>query len=224
MKFFQPIARVIENSTIRVTAARRQKMLMRSVQAKTFSSKPTYYGLLYKNDQNEWRITDQYGMEQIPCGVYTFVRTTLGFIRVAPAPQGTTNHLEVANYAAEVLYAGEIAFNTQGKMLSWNNQSGGYRPNFYQASQAGLPLDIFCPVYSDSKPIVPHSDPKNLQGSKSLAGHKRKLSPLLFVAKAYNQSRNDDGFTHIRKIMRKHFALANDSGVKNNQITVKCMG
>lgn len=222
MKFFQPITRVVENSTIRITAARRQKMLNHSVKAKTFCNKPTYYGILHQNDKNEWRVADQYGTDQIPCGVYTFIRTTTGFIRVAPAPQGTTNHLEVANYAAEVRYAGEISFNSQGKMLSWNNKSGGYRPDFHQASQAGLPLDIFSPVSRDTQSTALPCNPINPKNDESTVNYKRKLSSLAYIKDAYNQSCIEDDFAQLRAKMRKNLVLVNDQSIER-EVTVKCV-
>lgn len=222
MKFFQPITRVVENPTICVTAARRQKILNHSVKAKTFSSKPTYYGILYQNDKNEWRVADQYGTDQIPCGVYTFIRTTTGFIRVAPAPQGTTNHLEVANYAAEVRYAGEISFNSQGKMLSWNNQSGGYQPDFQQASQAGLPLDIFSPVYKGAQPTALHCNPINPKNNEITGNHKRKLPSFAYIRDAYNQSSKENDFSQLRAKGHKNLVLVNNQSIEREG-TVKCV-
>jgi hypothetical protein len=215
MKFFTPIMRIIENSVTRSIAIRRQKVCMLSLEKQIFNHKPSYYGLLYQNNQNEWRVADKLGMEQIPCGTYTFVRTITGFIRVAPAPQGNTNHLEIADHAAELQFAGEVAFNIHGKMLSWNNKSGNYRPDYHLAAQAGLPLDIFCPIYGDT-------DSASLQDIQKPV-RKRRLSGIGFTTKSYHQANEDDHFAQLRAKKRQETAVIHAQNTENRNPSIKCI-
>lgn len=175
------ITRKQDNTVIEKLAAKRLSSILQPKKKLTniSSSIPIPYGILFM-DQGRWLVVDQNGIKP-PEGVYTFVRTLLGFIRVAPAPDGKTNHLVVADYAHKVRYAGVICFsllsNNEAVLKFWNNESGGYRPSSKLAHLAGLPMPLFKPFS-----LTPnHTDSPKLEENKKIGSSKvakEKISPL----------------------------------------------
>jgi hypothetical protein len=143
MRFFKPIERKETNKIIariseRLTAIKKELDINK---LKTHVK----YGILYQNEMGQWRIVDNQPTARIPSGLYTYVCTKAGFIRLEPLLHGETKHLVLSDYADEIRYAGWISFKKDGSgdMEYWNNDSGGYKPSPYQCQQAGLPIELF---------------------------------------------------------------------------------
>jgi hypothetical protein len=102
------------------------------------------YGLLYQNSEQQWRIADKRGAENIPCdGIYAFVRSKIGFLRaIKPNAIQDSMHLICADYAGEVNYSGILRFD-KGLLEWWSNDSGSYKPRSENFHQAGLPENCF---------------------------------------------------------------------------------
>jgi len=104
----------------------------------------------------------------IPRGAVPFVVMTNGECRIGhPLRQGanvTVNHCYVSQMAGQVAFAGELRFGgvlvdneaealryqqlgrdprTAGTLLSWSNDSGGYRCLDVDASRVGMPMDLY---------------------------------------------------------------------------------
>lgn len=93
---------------------------------------------LPKNRWTSWAIYDgKSGKTFIPTAsqIYIFVTMADNTIRVADSSFG---HARLSDCASHIRYAGEVIFDNQQRIASWNNQSGGYCPSPYLAHQAGL--------------------------------------------------------------------------------------
>lgn len=77
-------------------------------------------------------------------GQYNFV-TINGETYVAKQIVG--GHYDISMGAGGVDYAGTVRFGKQngsrGYIKDWDNNSGHYKPNPVDATQAGLPIDLF---------------------------------------------------------------------------------
>jgi hypothetical protein len=149
MRFFKPIYRQ-ETSPVKAKIAQRKRE--RSHQYTLTETKENIdFGLLYQNENKEWRIATKHNREEVPVGSYVFVRTTTGFTRVVPSFHGA--HSVLAEYRNELRYAGEVIFDQNGQLIEWNNGSGAYHPPTRLRVQANLPLEKFVAAPGSESPI-----------------------------------------------------------------------
>lgn len=96
---------------------------------------------------------------QTPRGVVPFVVMLDGTLRIGPSLRigmpVTTNHCYISQGALQVAYAGEMRFGgvmretadeptvAAGVLMSWTNNSGGYRCAGNDAARVGLPMNLY---------------------------------------------------------------------------------
>lgn len=96
---------------------------------------------------------------QVPRGAVPFVIMLDGTCRVGPSLRigmpVTTNHCYISQGALQVAFAGEMRFGgvlrddarqatgPAGVLLSWSNDSGGYRCSGNDATRVGLPMNLY---------------------------------------------------------------------------------
>ncbi|QNI33771.1 hypothetical protein H7849_07590 [Alloacidobacterium dinghuense] len=69
-------------------------------------------------------------------------------IEIRPLPSTGVNHAFIAQMASQVAFAGELKFGGMGEgaagvLISWSNESGGYRSTGNDAYKVGLPMNLF---------------------------------------------------------------------------------
>lgn len=106
----------------------------------------TQYGLLSKDNSDEWQITLEDGLFQFPfSGPYDFVTMTNGEIRVKFNPEHRTpSHLDLSGGLEHVISAGQLFFSETGsrELLWWNKESEDY-PSDTIHDDVGLPIDAY---------------------------------------------------------------------------------
>ncbi len=177
------------------------------------------YGLLYQNEQGQWRIADNQDTARIPTGLYTYVCTEMGFIRLEPLVQGETKHLVLADHAEKIRYAGWIKFKEDGsgEIEYWNNDSGGYKPSPHQCQQAGLPLELF--QNESESPRSREIDAKIF----CLDAHKQAIQAeaartILHTYKQYKACKQVDTFQRLRNKERLK-VIANNAEPRDDEIS-----
>jgi hypothetical protein len=105
-----------------------------------FDSPTPYTGLLLVElSGKRWAIYDsvsQNTSQPVPAQTYAFVTMPDHSIRITLAIKSA--HIQLSGISRYIRYAGEVKFDKQQKIASWNNQSGGYYPPSFLASQAGF--------------------------------------------------------------------------------------
>jgi hypothetical protein len=106
---------------------------------------PSYAGLrLVALPNNKWAIKDGITnklMDPEPDKSYAFVTMPDKSIRIMPA--GEKMHLLASNMSPAVRFAGNVIFNKQQEITSYNGLSGAFRPSDDLAHQAGFnPSDL----------------------------------------------------------------------------------
>lgn len=149
MRFFKPICRQETSPVIAKIAQRKRERSRHFTLAEIKES--IGFGLLYQNENKEWRIATKHNSEEVPMGSYVFIRTMTGFTRVVPSFHGA--HSILAEYRKELRYAGEVVFDHKGHLVEWNNCSGAYRPPADLFRQAGLPAEKFVAAPGSASPI-----------------------------------------------------------------------
>lgn len=102
--------------------------------------------------------TNPYPGNMTPQGLVPFVITVAGELRIGPpfrqiavAGFGNVgvNHANISQMAPMVAFAGEITFGmvgpgpAPGVVMSWTNDSGGYRCSGLDATRVGLPMPLY---------------------------------------------------------------------------------
>ncbi|HSZ54882.1 MAG TPA: hypothetical protein VK797_04435 [Tepidisphaeraceae bacterium] len=90
-----------------------------------------------------WRLRNRAGQTYSARGRFNFVRQGGRFL---VSKRGEHIHL---SRGWPVEYAGEIRFGynkARGRVKSWSNASGHYRPDPALAPQAGLSMELFVPI------------------------------------------------------------------------------
>lgn len=170
MRFFKPIIRQETNIIIEKIARRKREKSYNFTLSEVKEN--INHGLLYQNENKEWRIATKDNSEEVPYGRYVFVRTITGFTRVAPSFHGA--HSVLAGYRKELRYAGEVIFDENGHLIEWNNCSGAYKPLARLFMQAGLPAEKFAPEPGSQSPL-PIKKP--IEKSLKKSGTRNHLSP-----------------------------------------------
>ncbi len=96
---------------------------------------------------------------QTPRGTVPFVIMLDGSCRIGPSLRigmpVTTNHCYISDMAPQVAFAGEMTFGgilpdredqvaqPAGVLVSWSNNSGGYRCQGHDARRVGLPMNLY---------------------------------------------------------------------------------
>lgn len=197
--------KIIAKVTERLTAIKKE---LNTIQLKPHVK----YGLLYQNETGAWRIADNHETARIPSGLYTYVCTKSGFIRLEPLLYGETKHLVLSEYAEKVRYAGWISFKKDGggEMEFWNNDSGGYKPSPHQCHQAGLPLDLF----QNNSPNL-HGDKMMGDDVFCLEKHKQaiqqKAAQTIFNAYKNYQARKQNKAYRALRTKARLAAISNDN-------------
>lgn len=99
-------------------------------------------------DGGKYVVTEPGGVPSIPVGRYIFVMMKNGDVRLEPHKgNGLNGHFALSGQALECGGAGELTFDDAGKLVTWNHESGTYRPPNSVAGQTGFPLDRFEPHF-----------------------------------------------------------------------------
>jgi len=101
-----------------------------------------------------WEVTPE-GKTRLARGEYNFITTTArGKLYASKISRalGADHHGHVdLSAGGDISYGGQVTFK-DGKIQSWNNGSGHYRPDPAYAHQSGLDVDKFDPVQFDTPP------------------------------------------------------------------------
>ena len=115
-----------------------------------------YKGLvLQKSSTGKWLIYDPISnsvISPIQNTIYCFVTMPDKTIRIAACAQGV--HSLISNLAPYVRYAGEIQFDDQQNIKTWNNKSGSYQSEASLSHQAGLDNSNFYDYLNHKKNSV----------------------------------------------------------------------
>jgi hypothetical protein len=99
-----------------------------------------YQGLLLeKSADDKWFIKDNVShqlFEPEPDMFYIFVTMPSGAIRISTRNQN--GHVSLSGLSRYIKYAGEVSFDKNQKIISWNNASYSYSPPSFLAFQANF--------------------------------------------------------------------------------------